>query len=158
MENQDTYLEETKQSRLLELDYACDMLSTTAKWARFLGIMGFIASGFMVMAGLTLVALGDSVPIGDDNLLNSVGNRTLGVIYTIVATLYFFPSRYLYQYAEKLNAAVQSKDETQLILALDKNKSFFKFVGIMMGAVLAFYLLAFVSALLVQMNGGSVVA
>lgn len=133
-----------QKPRILEQDYVQGILTTTYKWAKFLGIIGFIACGFMILAGLGIAAIGSSFPSNDNPVMNLIGGSALGVIYILVAALYFFPSRYLYQYAEKLNLAVQSEDEAQLILALDKNKSFFKFIGITTVAILALYVLMFI--------------
>ncbi|AEV31240.1 hypothetical protein Oweho_0218 [Owenweeksia hongkongensis DSM 17368] len=144
MEPLDTLNPDPQQPSLLKTDYVRQMLSTTAKWTKFLSIIGFIGCGLMVIAGLGLAAIGSSFPSTDNPAMNLIGGSALGVIYILAAALYFFPSRYLYQYAEKLNLAVQSEDETQLILALDKNKSFFKFVGIMTIVVIGLYVLMFI--------------
>jgi len=143
MEPLDTLTPDSHQPGLLQTDYVRAMLSSTAKWAKFLGIMGFIACGFILLAALSLFMLGNNLS-EIPNMPASMTGGLLGTFYLLVAAFYFFPSRYLYQYAEKLNLAIQSEDETQLILALDKNKSFFKFMGIMTIVVIGLYVLMFI--------------
>ncbi|WP_417592914.1 DUF5362 family protein [Owenweeksia hongkongensis] len=138
----DNITHEPSKPRILELDYVREMLNTTANWAKFLAILGFIGVGFMVLAGLGVAAIGTSLPTENTSgPLAALTGGMLGLFYLAMATFYFFPSLYLFQYANKLKVAVMSQDETQLILALDKNKRFFKYVGIMTVVGIALYIL-----------------
>ncbi len=148
---------ESSQPRLLEIDYVRQMLNTTAKWTKFLGIMGFIACGFVVLAALSMFTLGNGLSEIPNMPVAFMTGGFLGTMYLLAAVLYFFPSRYLYQFSEKLNQAIQSEDETQLVLALDKNKSFFKFIGITTIVVLALYVLMFIGIIAGVAMGGNFV-
>lgn len=137
-----------QQPRILEQDYVLGMLTTTYKWTKFLGIMGFIGCAFIVLAAFSMMALGNS--FSNMEGMPYAGLMTgslLGGIYLLMGLLYFFPSLYLYQYAEKLKVAIHTRSEEQLILALDKNKAFFRFIGIMMVVTLIIYFLAFIGAI-----------
>lgn len=157
MENQENIIAEAAQPRILELDYVRDMLGTTAKWAKFMAIIGFIATGFMVLVGLIMMVVGNSLPTQDVGLMKMISGTFLGAIYLAVAAFYFFPSRYLYQYSDKLTLATHTKDETQLVLALDKNKSYFKFIGIATIVGVAFYLLFLIALVVIMAAGGDFV-
>ncbi|WP_417611817.1 hypothetical protein [Owenweeksia hongkongensis] len=154
MEPLDTINPDPQQPSLLKTDYVRQMLSTTAKWAKFLGIIGFIACGFVILAALSMFTLGNTLSEIPNMPAAFLTGGVLGTIYLFAAALYFFPSRYLYQFAEKLNLALQSEDETQLILALDKNKSFFKFVGITAIVVIGLYILMFFGIMAGMAMGG----
>ena len=44
-----------------------DQLRRTKEWARFLGILGFIGCGFMILVGITLALMGSAIgPAIDD--------------------------------------------------------------------------------------------
>lgn len=142
MENQETHDSNNFSPALLEIDYVQGMLDTTSKWAKFLGILGFIGVGFMVLAGLAMAAMGNSLPTtGDNPIVGMLGGGMLAALYLVMAAVYFFPSLYLYQYADKLQMAINTRNQDQLILALGKNKAFFKFVGIATVVGIAFYIL-----------------
>lgn len=154
----DNITPESSQPRILELDYVREMLNSTAKWAKFLAILGFIGVGFMVLAGLFMATLGSSIPTASDSSpFAFFTGGILGLFYLAMAAFYFFPSLYLYQYADKLKTAVISQDETQLILALDKNKRFFKFIGILTVVGIALYILFIMIFVGAMASGGEFV-
>ena len=98
-------------------------LQRTQPWVRFLSIMGFIAAGFMVLFGLVIGAAGAAT-----------GNyQTLGlmVMYPIMGVVYVFPSIFLLRYADRIKAFVASGEEQDLAGALDAQRSFWKFAGIL---------------------------
>ena len=70
----------------------------------------------------------------------------IGFIYLALAVLYFFPALKLTQYANRIASLRESHSEQDLVSALDAQRSFWAFVGIMaivMGIIMiaAFYLI-----------------
>jgi hypothetical protein len=100
-----------------------EQLQRTQPWVRFLSIMGFILAGFMVLFGLVVGAAGAAT-----------GNyQTLGimVMYPIMGVVYVFPSIFLLRYADRIKTFVASGQEQDLAGALDAQRSFWKFAGIL---------------------------
>ena len=98
-------------------------LQRTQPWVRFMAIMGFIIAGFMVLFGLAVGAVGAAT-----------GNyQTLGVmvLYPIMGVVYVFPSIFLLRYADRIKTFVASGQEQDLAGALDAQRSFWKFAGIL---------------------------
>lgn len=160
MEPLDTFTpdpHQPQQPRILDQEYVQGILTTTAKWAKFLGIIGFIACGFIVLAAFSMIALGNNISALSGMPEQILGGTLIGILYLLAGLLYFFPSWYLYQYSEKLQKAVQSKNEDQLVLALDKNKSFFRFVGIMTVVTLIIYFLMIIGIIAATAAGGDFV-
>ena len=117
----------------------------TAKWATFLSIVGFIFIGFMVLGavgmfamGSTFSSMGGASPMGAMGML---GGATLGVIFLLMAVLYFFPVMYLYKFAANAKEALNSNNTERLTVAFENLKSHYKFVGILTVIGMAFYLL-----------------
>ena len=98
-------------------------LQRTQPWVRFLAIMGFIAAGFMVLVGLAAGVAGAAT-----GRLETIG---LMVVYPIMAVVYVFPSLFLLRYADRIRSFVASGREQDLAGALDAQRSFWKFAGIM---------------------------
>jgi hypothetical protein len=141
---------ETQNTSLfdLQVDNVCQSyLMETAKWGKFLAIIGFIGCGLLV-----LIALFAGTAIS--SLSSTMGGPGAGfgglitVFYILFALLYFFPLYYLYNFSVKMQAAIRSNDQSALQAALANQKSCYKFVGILTIVVLSLYLLAFFAALI----------
>jgi uncharacterized protein DUF5362 len=116
-------------------------LQRTQPWVRFLSIMGFILAGFMVLFGLVVGAAGAAT-----------GNyQTLGimVMYPIMGVVYVFPSIFLLRYADRIKTFVASGLEEDLAGALDAQRSFWKFAGILTIVSIIFSLLFIAIAVMV---------
>lgn len=126
---------------------AVGFLQESAKWSKFMAIIGFIGIGLMVLVSL-FMAIG----------FNSMGASTIpelpfsmsffSIIYVLFAAIYFFPVYYLYQYATKTSAALHSKNKQLLADGLENLKSHHKFLGIFTLIIISLYGLIFVFAIL----------
>ena len=121
-------------------------LKETAKWTKFLSIMGFIGIGLMVIfsffAGTILQNLPNAQPIPMDMGL------TLTITYLVIAVLYFFPVYYLFQFSNKMKTALLTKNDDTLSDAFEVLKSHYKFIGVFAIIMISIYLLIFVFAML----------
>jgi len=116
-------------------------LLEAAKWANFLAIVGFVGLGLMVLLGLVVMLLGTSMP-GFSAGGAQIG--VLGIIYLVMAAIYFFPTLYLYRFAQKMKVALNSTSQDNLELGFENLKSFYKFIGIFMIVIISIYVLAFI--------------
>jgi hypothetical protein len=119
-------------------------LGETARWAKFLSIVGFIMCALMIVlalfAGSLMTAL--SRLRSDDALQSMAGmGGAFSLIYIVVALLYFFPCLYLFNFAGKMQTALHNNDQTSLNASFGQLKACFKFVGILTIIVLSFYIL-----------------
>ena len=73
---------------------------------------------------------------GADNTCGAVG---VGVVYLVFAFLYIYPSLRLWQYASSISLLEVQPNTFNLETALDRQRSFWKFVGIMITIMLVFY-------------------
>lgn len=121
-----------------------------AKWAKFLGIVGFVGTGLIALGALSIMVTGSlaSAFMQEGNPLGAIGGVGIGIIYLLTALLTFFPARYTYSFSQKINAALQHDDDQLLAEALQPLKSLFKFYGIITAVVLIFYALAIVFAII----------
>jgi len=129
-------------------DAARRFILETAKWAKFLAIVGFVMLGlaviaviFMLIAGAALVS---SFP-GGGAAVGGLGFMAL--LYIAMIALYFFPTFYLYKFATKMKTGILNSDNSNIDSGFENLKSTFKFMGILMIVVLSFYALAILLAL-----------
>jgi hypothetical protein len=126
---------------------AIGFLKESAKWSKFMAIIGFIGIGLMVLASL-FMAIGFRA-IGASNMPDLPFSMSVfSIIYVLFAAIYFFPVYYLYQYATKTSAALQSKNKQLLADGLENLKSHHKFLGIFTLIIVSLYILIFVFAIL----------
>ncbi|PSR54282.1 hypothetical protein AHMF7605_12500 [Adhaeribacter arboris] len=122
-------------------------LLLTAKWTRFLAIVGFVFIGLMVIGAFTFGAIMRSMMANFPGAPTSIpgGSSVIMTIYLLFfAVLYFFPTLYLYQFSTKTKAALLYGEEVNLAYAFSRLKSFFKFWGIFLLVILAIYALVFI--------------
>jgi hypothetical protein len=138
-------VENNLEKQLVFTEEIKDYIMETAKWSKFLSILGFIFVGFMSIIGiLMLFSLGGSL-FSDAVGLNNIPGfpagmfSLVGIIYFGIALLYFFPVYYLYMFARKTKNAILCNDNQMLAEGFSKLKSHYKFVGILTLIIVGFY-------------------
>ncbi len=72
----------------------------------------------------------------------------IGIAYLIFSMLYIYPALKLWKYASGIAALLASGSIMDLENALDQQRSFWKFIGVMMLAILVLYALIAVIAII----------
>lgn len=126
-------------------------LQETARWCRFLAIMGFICMGLVVLgvAAFLLFGIYSKLPG------NSMGMIGMAVVYVVVAVIYLFPTLYLFQFSSKIKHWLLTKDENAFVTGFANLKSFFRFIGILTIIAICFYglmLLVMIPTMMVLFN------
>ena len=114
-------------------------LSDASPWLIFIGIMGFIGSGFMVLGGLVCIimmpfasSLFDSDTSFFSEFLSIFSVMVLYALYFIGAgVIMFFPAFFTYRFGRKIRNFVLTNTESELEMAFKNNKSLWKFQGIL---------------------------
>lgn len=132
-------------------------LYETSKWAKFLSIIGFIGSGFLVLISFSVGAIisATSAIMGPTNPYAAMGSGVLTVTMLLTALLYFYPSFLLFKFSNATRKAVLYEDQHSLSVSAAKMKSFFKFWGILTIIVLAFYILFFLIMMVAGIGAAS---
>lgn len=117
-------------------------LKESASWTRFISIVGFVFLGLIVLIALFAGSiLGAAMEASG---MAMMGGAFLTILYLAIAVLYFFPIYYLFQFSAKMKAALRDQSSALLEQAFSNLKSHYKFMGILLIIVLAFYALALV--------------
>jgi hypothetical protein len=111
-------------------------LSETAKWAKFLSIVGFVMCGLIVVAALFAGTIATLNPFAGTM---GAGGFMQIVLLLAMAALYFFPCLFLFNFARKMQFALRNNDQINLNDSFRNLKSNFKFVGILTIVILSFY-------------------
>ncbi|MGH9314954.1 MAG: DUF5362 family protein [Vicinamibacterales bacterium] len=122
-------------------DGVADILRRTQPWVRLMAITLFISVALMVLSGLAVGAMG--VFSGEP------GMAVLVVIYPLMGLLYLFPGIYLTRYASRIGGYVANPQTIQLELALDAQRAFWKFVGVLTVVAIAISILGIGAAIMI---------
>jgi uncharacterized membrane protein len=142
-------MEVTPQTPLFELSIDQDAhtyLSETARWAKFLAIVGFVTCGIIAVVAFVIGPILSATAFSSlpNNGLSAMGGGMITTLYLSIAVLYFFPCLFLFRFAVRLKAALRDNDQVRLTSSLKSQKTLFKYVGIMTIIVLAIYAVALV--------------
>lgn len=121
----------------------------TVKWAKFLAICSFVGLGLMVLVGVVFLFLSVSVKVPSET---QISTSILGILYILIAALYFFPSIYLYRFATASAEAINTLNDDTLEEGLENLKSLFRFTGILMIIVLSLYAVGFILAIVLSLT------
>ena len=115
-------------------------LIEASPWLRFIGVLGFIGSGFCFLAGIIFLfsapfanQMFDEIP-GYFSLVFR-GLSSMIALYSLyfigIGVVNFFPSLFAYRFGTKIRVYTQSNSEQDLEFAFRNNKSYWKFKGIL---------------------------
>jgi hypothetical protein len=134
-------------------------LAETARWARFLAIVGFVMCALVVLIGLffgTFVSLlsgragGD---FGDAELASGLG-PVMAVVYIIIAGIMFLPYLFMFRFANKMKAALASSNQETFNQAFQDQKTYFRIIGILTIIGLIFFGLGLLFAIIAGASAG----
>src|SRR5688500_18393278 len=124
---------------------AFDMLRQTKPWVRLMSIVMFVIAGLTLVFGI-VIGIGGMMSSG----LRSAGfPAALGFVYIAMGLIYIAPGIYLFRYASRIALLVATRREDALEGALESQKSFWKFAGIITLVVIGIYVLIFAAAILI---------
>ena len=130
-----------------------EYLYQAAKWARFIGIVGFVFTALFVILALFMVSLGGRMAsiMGTNPALASSAFAGFGVgmsiFYLLIALFSFMGSLYLYNFGKKTKLGIFNSDSETLTVGFENLKSYFKLTGIVMAVFIGLYALIFVFGL-----------
>jgi hypothetical protein len=108
-----------------------EYLMTAAKWGTFLAVIGYISIGLFILLGFI-------------TLISGTGNSLMfynGVVYLIFGILYYFPTKYLYDFSSHIKNMQNKYNTISMEEAMSNLKSLFKFMGITTVILISFYLI-----------------
>ena len=165
MEPTETIEPSASEPGLVLTEQAKYYLHTAGRWANFLGILGFVFTGLIlieaIFAGTIFSRLAqyhsftDGTPAIYTSMLGSMGG-IVTFFCLIIAAFYFFFSYYLYTFASRVKKGILFNDSLGVSSALESLKSFFKLWGITTIIIIVFYILFIIVAILLAVTAAHV--
>ncbi len=123
-------------------------LTETAKWGKFLSIVGFVGIGFILIGAFTIgmvfekFALMSMGPV-DFNIV-----AALTFFYLLMAVIWFVPVLHMFNFSTRILKSIPTMNIYGIEKALSSLKSLFKFYGIFTIIILGVYFLALIFAVI----------
>ena len=136
MENPEQIIQNTERENLIVTDNDLFNLKEAGKWASFLAVLGFIATGFFAVALLIMLIV----------------NVFVAFFYLLLGGVYFFISMYLFKFGKFSKKVYLSKSKSDFSESLAFLNKFFTTSGIITIIVLVIYVLALVGILVGMMT------
>lgn len=138
-------IEELQPSELTITNNMIDSMRSTRPWVMFLSIVGFISVGFMVLGGMIIMVVGSALP----QEFNGFPAFILGAVYIVMSFFYLVPSIYLFRYSSAIGRFLDSMTEAEMESALSYQKSFWKFIGIVVIIMFVLSILGIIAAMMI---------
>ncbi|WP_231874632.1 DUF5362 family protein [Polaribacter atrinae] len=135
----------TQLEQLTITNTSKNFLKETAKWAKFLAIIGFILIAIMLVFAVFATTIFDLAGKMQPGMPESLG-LTMTVTYLLLSIIYFFPVYYLLQFSNKMKNALSTKNDETLANAFEMLKSHYKFIGVFTIITLSLYALLIIVA------------
>ena len=127
------------------LNYIMNSLRATKPWTRLLSILGFIGTGLTILMGLGIMVGGSFFPVPPE----APPLAYLGIFYILTSVLYLIPSIWLSKYSSAIESFLKGGDSVQLGNAIAYQKSFWKFMGILVLICIVIAILGILAAILI---------
>lgn len=115
-------------------------LKETAKWAKFLGVVGLVFTGLFIIGAFAFIVYAFQ---SESGAFNSIGVAPL-FAYMILILIYVYPIYSIFAFGKKMKQALTSHNQILLNSSLKNLKNSFLFMGITTLIFIFFYLIIFV--------------
>ena len=110
-------------------------LSETAKWARFLAIVGFVFLILMIVMGLFtslfVSRYGDMYSnYSNRGFMQAIG-AGVAIFYILMAVVIFFPLLFMLRFANQMRGALNSNNQELLNSSFQNLKIYFRYLGVL---------------------------
>jgi hypothetical protein len=116
-------------------------LARTKGWVRFLGVLGLIGAGLMMLVGFGVLAAGSTFQKMFASQAGMPGSGfffALGIGYLLFGLLFFYPSLKLNSYASAIGSLIYTGRSEDLEAAIEHQRAYWKFVGVILVLMLLF--------------------
>ena len=116
-------------------------LLKAAKWGKFLAILGFIMTSLLIIAGIMMSFVLNSVKDEMIPLNMPFSPKILSVFYVVVAIISMIPVIFLNTFSNNAVTAVKFSDTEKMTVSMKNLRNLFVFLGISTIVMLALYVI-----------------
>jgi hypothetical protein len=126
------------------------VLAETRPWVRLIAVVIFVGLGFLVLGTTVLLLMSGQLP----GLGVARGEAILlAVMLVVMSAIYVPPALFLWRYASSIGHLQQGGGQQALEAALTNQKSFWKYLGVVILVMVGLYAVAIVGGMMTGMLG-----
>ena len=117
-----------------------EYLFTTARWGKFLSIVGFVFMAIFALMGIFFGTIIANLPGSTSDAFGQ--SPFIGFIpymYPLFADFYTIPIYFLYKFSTQLKKALQTDDQQSLSNSFSFLKKHYKFIGVLTAIIIGIY-------------------
>jgi len=118
-----------------------DALLTSANWAIFLAVLGFLSVAVSLVAGVSVVYAFTRVENPVNFPFSAWG---FSLIYFVFGFACFFPALFMVRFASKTRDAIRSGSQVMIRAAFLSLRDYYKYTGILVIGLIVFYVIAMI--------------
>ncbi len=122
-------------------------LRATKPWVRLISVVMFIFAGLIFLGGFLMLFMSSS-----SGMRGYGFGPLVGIIYFVMGGVYLFPAYFLHQYASSIQDLLRGGGDSAMENALESQKSFWRFSGILTLIIICIYGLIFFFGILGAMS------
>ncbi|HRH95699.1 MAG TPA: DUF5362 family protein [Prosthecobacter sp.] len=129
-------------------------LSATKPWVRFMSVLMWIGVGVMLLLGAGMGVV-SAIGLAKTTSTGPFGGKEIiffAIFYGLMAFVYIFPAIKLWKYANRIGSLGSTRSVADLDAALNEQRSFWKFAGIMAIILISLYLVAVIGLVIFKVS------
>lgn len=124
---------------------AAAFLLKAAKWGKFLAILGFIVTGLLIVAGILMNFVLNTVTDEAIPLNLPFSPVVLSFIYILIAAIYIIPVISLNSFCNNAIKAINQSNTEKLTTSFRSLKNLFVFIGVSTTVILVLYTIVLIT-------------
>lgn len=123
-------------------------LGRTKPWVRFMSVLMFIGAGFMLLAAVVMLVAGGAIAVSAKTSGSTIPAGMMSgiaIFYALLSGIYIYPGVKLWKYASSIAALLFSGAVLDLESALNEQRAFWKYLGIMVITMFVLYILVVIA-------------
>lgn len=131
--------------------FMVEAMRRTKPWVLLIGIVLVISAVFMILGTFGIFAA-STMSLGAEGP-GAGAMLGIGVAYAILSVIYLILGIYLFKFSSAIGRLVGSSSVVNMENALDSQRKFWKFAGILTALMLVLMILGFIAAIAIPMLG-----
>ncbi len=121
------------------------LLRESAKWGKFLSVVGLVLSGMIVVMAFFLPSMIDTFSTAQNTEVLPAGSKAgITINFLIIGAIVFFPCLFLLRFSNAMKRALEEINQDECTVAFSNLKTLLKFYGIITLIILGLYALAII--------------
>lgn len=128
-------------------------LQRSKPWSRLVGVVAWLFVGLIMLGSVGVLAVAVAGALSSSAAGEQGFMIGMAAVYLLMSVIYIYPAIKIWGYGSAIKRLLVSRTEADLVAALDKQRSLWKFLGILTLFIIVIYAGIFLFAMTVGIAG-----